>query len=78
MKWKFESSDKVINIDSKFSRFSGKLNFDRHLIVPSYIVNEWEKMMDFPSLIQSCELVLDLKGMMLPPNRWVKIVELSK
>lgn len=75
MTWKYENSNKIVKIDRSFRRFNGKLNPDRHLIIPFYVVKYLEEQLQIPDLIQNCELVVELKGMMLPPNQWIKIEE---
>ncbi len=74
MKWKYEDSDQQIKVDEKFVRFSGKLGTKSHVIIPAYVVRELERKFGI-SLIKNCEMVFEIKGIMLPPNKWVKITK---
>jgi hypothetical protein len=71
--WVYENSDKIVSVDTMHSKFSGKLNDYGHLIVPAHVIKKLKEVLNMTTLHKNCELVVEVKAVMVPPNEWIKI-----
>lgn len=73
MDWKFYHAKRKINIQEDYRMFSGRLETNGHLIVPAYVVENLSNILDMPNVEKRLELVVEIKGMMVPPNEWIRV-----
>lgn len=73
--WKFEHSDKIVELRKDYIRISSKLSDSGTIKVSGDIINHMAEQTGIPRLRNNCVLVTDIVGIMLPPNTWYKIKE---
>lgn len=75
MKWIFDTIGEVVKMPRNYMMINGKLNSVNMLSIPVGILSQLEKVLDLNprALTNNCELVVELKAVMLPPNKWYKI-----
>lgn len=73
--WKFENSDKEVEVEIRYKKISSKLGNNGMIRIPKDIISHLAKQTGIPKLHNNCALVLDIVGIMLPPNIWYKLKE---